>query len=151
MTVLKYLSTVLRFINENSYSHRENVAIIISDIYEQNPEISLEEFKNRIKAIRSDFFRINRISRNPFAESVFAFLEKTKNQHTGKKEKYEIARNFLSKFLEIGIEKGKNEEGRGKILQHFRNVSKPHPKLIEALDSLLQKINKSYQVGLHGV
>lgn len=151
MTVLKYLSTVLRFINENSYSHRENVAILISDIYEQNPEITLEEFKNKIKAIRSDFFRINKISRSPFAESVFALLEKTKNQHIGKKEKFEIVRNFVSRFLEIGFEKGKHEEDREKILQQFRNVSKPHPKLIEVLDSLLQKINKSYQVGLHGV
>ena len=151
MTVLKYLSAVLRFFNENDYTHRENVAILVSDIYEQNPEINLDEFKNRIKGIRSDFFRINKINRSKFAESVFALLNKTKNQYEGKKDRFEIARDFVSRFLEIGFEKDKYEEDRKRILKLFRTVAKPHLKLLEVLDSLLQKIDKSYQIGLHGV
>lgn len=151
MTVLKYLSAILRFFNEKDYTHRENVAILLSDIYEQNPEITLEEFKTKIKAIRNDFFRINEINRGVFAESIFVLLEKVKHQQKGKLENFEVVHNFVSRFLEIGYEKAENKENRGKIIQQLKDISKPHPKLLEALDSLLQKIDQSCQVGLHGV
>ena len=36
---MKYLDAILRYFNENDYTHREDVAIIISEIFEETPDI----------------------------------------------------------------------------------------------------------------
>ena len=151
MSFLKYLTAILRFFNQNDYTYRENIATIISDIYERNPNITLSEFKKEIKLIRSDFFRINKINKSVFAESLFSILEETKKRQKEKITNFEVARDFISRKLEIGFEKTRHKEERDKLLERFGNVSKPHQKLIASLDSLLQKISQSYQIELHGV
>lgn len=151
MILLKYLSSLLRFFSENDYTHKGNLAVIISDIYENNPEITLDAFTREIIAIKSDFFRINKINRQIFAETLFTLLEKTKQQQKGKIDNSSIAQKFITHYFEIGYKKDKNIEYREKIFKQFRNIPNPHPRLLSALDLLLQRIDPSHQVGLHGV
>jgi len=81
---MKYLDALLRFFNQNDFTNREDVAILISDIFEGNPNISLEDFKKSVKRIRRDFFRINRLKRDDFSEMVYALLNKTKKERPDK-------------------------------------------------------------------
>jgi len=75
---MTYLDVVLRLFNKEDYSHREDIAIIISDIFEKDPNMSLDVFKRKINGIKRDFFRINRLNREGFAERIFELLTEQK-------------------------------------------------------------------------
>jgi hypothetical protein len=145
---LKYLSAILDLFNEKEYTHRGNVAILLAELYEQDTQTKFEDFSAYVERMRTDFFRINRIDRRKFAESAYNILEKTKNEHATKNN-FEIAKNFVTRFLDIGYVKDQHRNERTQIIEKFR-TSDPHPKLIESLDCLLQKIEQTHQVGLHG-
>lgn len=147
---MKYLSAILRFMNENEYTHREGIAVKLSETFEENPNINLGDFKSYVKGIRSDFFRINRIDRNVFSESIYTTLQRVKRETTEKKTSYDIVKEFILNSLEIGYNKTKFTEERKNIIIKFGSVKNPHSKLMEAFEQLLQKIDKSFQVSLHG-
>lgn len=82
---MKYLDALLRFFNQNDFTHKEDVAILISDIFEGNPNVGLDDFKRSVKKIRRDFFRINRLNRDDFSEIVYVLLNKTKKERPDEK------------------------------------------------------------------
>ena len=43
---MKYLDALLRLFNDNEYTHKEDVAIIISEIFEENPDQFQNEEEN---------------------------------------------------------------------------------------------------------
>jgi len=149
--MLKYLDALLRYFNENEYKHREDVAIIISDIFEQNPDISLEEFTKKIKGIKRDFFRINKLPRANFSETLYVLLNKIKKERPDKKIKFNTITAFISKYFEIGFDRTKYVEERETILTKFSSIKQPHTILMDAFNKLLDKIVLSYQIDLHGV
>lgn len=53
---MKYLDALLRFFDQNDFRNREDVAILVSEIFERNPDMSLEDFKKSVNEIRRDFF-----------------------------------------------------------------------------------------------
>jgi len=148
---MKYLDALLRYFNENDYKHREDVAIIISDIFEENPDISLEAFTKKIKGIRRDFFRINRLNRADFSETLYVLLNKTRKERPDKINKFNVAENFISQHFEIGFDRVKHAEEREAILKKFSAIKKPHTVIMGAFNELLDKIRVSYQIDLHGV
>jgi len=148
---MKYLDVVLRYFNENEYTHREDVAIIISDIFEENPDISLEEFVKKIKGIRRDFFRINQLNRANFSETLYVLLNRTRRERPDKLSMFNLAKKFISKNFEIGFDRAKYVEEREAILKKFSTIKKPHTIIMEAFNKLLDKIVLSYQIDLHGV
>jgi hypothetical protein len=148
---LKYLSAILHYFDQKDYTNRDNVAIIISDIYENNPKITEREFVRKVQNIKNDFFRLNRIDREKFAKSLFESLTTVIKEQKQKASKFDIAKKFITQCFEIGYNKEKFQAERAIILDRFKNEPKPHPKLINALDKLLSKIEQSYQIGLHGV
>jgi len=148
---LKYFSAILRYFNQKDYTNRDNVAIIISDIYENNPRITESSFVKKVQHIKNDFFRLNRIDRRKFAKSLFEILTKISKEQKEKASEFDIAKVFITQYFEIGYNKDEFQSERGIILDRFKNEPKPHPKLIKALDDLLSKIDRSYQIGLHGV
>lgn len=93
-----YIDVVLRYFNQEDYKHREDVAILVSEIFDTNPEITFDEFKKEIKNIRRDFFRINRINREEFASTIYTNLVKVKKErqrskesrHTPAKKQYDV-------------------------------------------------------------
>src|SRR5208337_3638997 len=148
---MKYLDAVLRYFNENEYTHKEDVAIIISDIFEENPEISLENFKKRIKKVRRDFFRINGLKRDQFAESVYLLLNKVRRERPDKLNKFTIAKKFISKYFEVGFDTSQHVEERRQILEKLSAEKNPHSTALKAFNQLLDKTKISYKVDLHGV
>jgi hypothetical protein len=148
---MKYLDALLRYFNENDYTHREDVAIIISDIFEENPDISLETFMKKIKEIKRDFFRINKLKRADFSETLYVLLNKVRKERPDKINKFNLSKTFISKYFEIGFDKAKYVEEREAILKKFSTIKKPHTIIMEAFNKLLDRIRLSYQIDLHGV
>ena len=148
---MKYLDALLRYFNENDYAHREDVAIIISDIFEESPDISLEAFMKKIKGIKRDFFRINRLNRADFSETLYVLLNRVRKERPDKLSKFRLAKKFISKHLEIGFDSTEFVEERKAILKKFSIVKKPHTAVMEAFNQLLDKIQISYRIDLHGV
>ena len=148
---MKYLDALLRHFNENDYTHREDVAIIISDIFEQNPDISLEAFVRKIRGIKRDFFRVNRLNRTDFSEILYVLLNRVRKERPDKISKFNIAKTFISKHFEIGIDRAKHVEERNAVLKKFSTVKKPHTVIMQAFNKLLDRTGVSYQIDLHGV
>ena len=148
---MKYLDAILRYFNENEYTHREDTAILISDIFEENSDISLENFTKKIKRIRRDFFRINKLNRTDFSETLYVLLNRVRKERPDKINKFNLAKTFISKHFEIGFDRTKHVEEREAILKKFSTIKKPHTVIMEAFNKLLDKIRVSYQIDLHGV
>ena len=148
---MKYLDALLRYFNENDYTHRADVAIIISDIFEENPDISLEAFMKKIRGIRRDFFRINRLNRANFSETLYILLNRVRKERPDKISKLNVAKTFISEHFEIGLNRAKHAEERDAILKKFSTVKKPHTVIMGAFNELLDRLKVSYQIDLHGV
>jgi hypothetical protein len=148
---MKYLDAVLRYFNGNDYIHREDVAILISDIFEENPDISLENFTKRIEGIKRDFFRINRLKRASFSETLYVLLNRVRKERPDKTNKFNKAKNFISKHFEIGFDKTVYSKEREAILNQFSITKEPHTALMKTFNQLLDRIKVSYQIDLHGV
>jgi hypothetical protein len=148
---MKYLDALLRYFSENEFKHKEDVAIIISDIFEENPETSLEDFRRKIGKVKRDFFRINRLNRNHFAETAYVLLNRVKRERPDKLSEYTIAKGFISRNFEVGFDASKYAKERRDILERFSRVEKPHIVIMKAFNLLLDKIEVSYTVDLHGV
>jgi hypothetical protein len=148
---MKYLDALLRLFNDNEYTHKEDVAIIISEIFEENPDISLENFTKKIKKIRRDFFRINRLNRDSFAQTTYVCLNKVRKERPDKISTFKTAKQFISKHFEIGFDSTKFVKERNIILKSFATIKKPHEVIMRAFNQLLDKIQLSYKLDLHGV
>lgn len=148
---MKYFDTILRYFNDNDFTHREDVALIISEIYEQDPDVNLEDFRKQIKGIRRDFFRINKLNRESFAETLYVLLNKVKKERPDRLTKFNLAKSFSSRYFEIGFDSTKFTEERNAILDSFESIKKPHQALMKAFNQLLEKIQTSYKIDLHGV
>jgi hypothetical protein len=68
---MRRLSAILRFFRENGLRNIDDVAVVISDIFEETPDIRKDIFKAKIRKIESDFFRMNSLKRDEFAEQIF--------------------------------------------------------------------------------
>jgi len=147
---MKYLDTILRYFNQNEYTHREDVAIIISEIYEENADISLEDFKRRIKGIKRDFFRINRINRDSFSETLYVLLNKIQKERPDKLTNFNLAKSFISQYIEIGFDTTKFIEERNTVMRKFSIIKNPHSAVMKAFNQMLDKIQLSYKIDLHG-
>jgi len=148
---MKYLDAILRYFSENDLTHREDVGLIISEIYEQDPDISLEDFRKRITGIRRDFFRINKLNRESLAETLYVLLNKVKKERPDRTTKFDLAKSFISRHLEMGFDSTKFTDERNSILNSFDSTKKPHQALMKAFNQLLEKIQTSYKIDLHGV
>jgi hypothetical protein len=151
MMHMKYLDAILRYFSENDFTHKEDVAIIVSDLFNEKPDMSLEDFITTIGRVRRDFFRINKINRVEFAEEVFAILNKVKLEYPNKKTNFEQARNFISENLEIGFDPRKHIEHRNNLIGILSAISEPHSTAMKAFNNFLSKIAVSHQLDIHGV
>jgi hypothetical protein len=136
--------------NTYNYSHREDLPIIISNIYEKNPNISKEEFLKKIVTLKYDFFYLNGINRKNFSIELYKILNETSKKYEDVDNKYDELYSFIENNLLIGIQE-KNVENRKMIIDYFTNVKKPHEKLMILFNKVLQKIELTYQIDLHGV
>lgn len=148
---MKYLDAILRVISREEYTHREDVAIIISKIFEINPDISIEEFTAEVKKIKRDFFRINRLNRNEFSEDIFKCLKKIQKDYPKHLDDFAEAKRFIVNNFENGFNRNQFVEERIAIVNRFSEVKKPHDVLMDAFNKILDKILLSYSIDIHGV
>lgn len=151
MTKMKYLDALLRYFNDNNYTHREDIPVIISDIFEETRDISLDGFTKKIKRIKRDFFRINRLNRAVFSENLYVLLNRIREERPEKADRFTVAKTFISEHFEIGFDSASHVEEREAILKKFSTITKPHALVMEAFNRLLDRISVSYQINLHGV
>ena len=149
--IMKYLDAVLRYFAENDFTHREDVAIIVSDIFEENPDVSLGDFVKRIKKVKRDFFRVNRLNRSDFAEAIYVLLNKVRKEQLDKLSKFTIAKNFSAQNFEVSFDTMNHIQERKEFLKKLATVKKPHTIVMKAFNQLLNQMQLSHQIDLHGV
>lgn len=64
---------------------------------------------------------------------------------------FDLAQSFISKHLQIGFDSAKFVEERNNVLEMFETVKKPHEVLLKVFNQLLDKVEISYKIDLHGV
>ena len=148
---MKYLDALLRFFDQNDFRNREDVAILISEIFERNPDMSLEDFKKSVSEIRRDFFRINRLNREKFSENIYLILNRTRMERPEEARSFDLAQSFISKHIQIGFDDAKFVEERNRVLETFETIKKPHEVLLKAFNQVLDRMQISYKIDLHGV
>jgi hypothetical protein len=143
---MSYLDVILRFFSTEDYSNREDVAILISDIFEENPAITIEEFKKRIRGIHRDFFRINKINRDDFAETLY----KRVTSKGISSNRLGTVKNFIEANFATGFERNKHIEQRKTFIECFSTIKEPHKAVMKSMNELLDKMNVSFSLNLHG-
>lgn len=82
------MSVILQFFRRNDLKNIDDIATRISDIFDENPLITRDSFRAQINEIRSDFFRMNKLRRDVFADQVFDALadirERVSEEHVAK-------------------------------------------------------------------
>jgi len=150
----KVISIIMDFIQKNGYQDIDDFASKASDVYckllQEDAKVTLDDFLKSVKNIRTSFFRINRVSKHDFVGRLFSQLSQIDLARYTKASKFDIVKNFISAYLEVGFDKSKFMHERGIIIDKFGNIKSPHAKLMEAFETLLQKIAESFQVALHG-
>jgi len=150
----KVISITMDFIHKNGYQDIDDFASKVSDVYcrllQEDAKVMPDDFLKSVKNIRTSFFRINKVSKRDFVGHLFSQLSQIDLARYMKASKFDIAKNFISTYLEVGFDKSKFDNDRRIIIDKFGNVKSPHTKLLEAFETLLQKIAESFQVALHG-
>jgi len=146
---MAYLSSILRYFNTYNYDYREDLPIVISDFLESNLESTFEEFKSFISSLNYDFFYLNKINKKDFSKDIYDIFIKTKKRYRFT-TKYDVVKKFIETYFEIGLRQ-ENKDRRQEIINDFHKIKDPHEKLMEAFNEILMKIDKTYQLNLHGV
>ncbi|WXG39837.1 MAG: hypothetical protein WED07_03265 [Candidatus Freyarchaeum deiterrae] len=151
---IKLLSITMDFIHDNDYQDIDNFANKIVEVYykllQVHKKVTLDNFFKSIENIKTSFFSINIVSKSDFAKQLFSKLLQIDLPSEEKFPKFEIAKNFINSYLELGFDKSKFIDERKIIINAFGNNKNPHDKIIDAFEILLQKITQSFQVFLHG-
>ena len=150
----KVLSTTMDFIHDNGYRDIDDFASKVAEVYckllQYHPKVTPGDFLKSIKNTRTSFFRINRVCKRDFVKQLFLKFSQIDLARYVKFSKFEIAKNFISTYLEIGFDKSKFINERRAIVNKLGKIKNPHFKLVDAFETLLQKIARSFQVSLHG-
>lgn len=103
---MRQFSAILRFLRENNLRNVDDIAVQISDIFDENPTITRDAFKLKIRKVKSDFFRINSLKREAFADQMFhavaTIRERKSPEPTTIKKEYEfVAPDEIDSFRKI--------------------------------------------------
>jgi len=112
--------------------------------------VSLQSVHEALKQTRTNFFIANKLSKRDFAHQLFSQLCRIGLSEEIELTRFEVAKNFISEYLEVGYDQSKFVEERNQIIAEFKSIKNPHARLLRAFETLLQKIAESFQVVLHG-
>jgi len=108
------LSAILQFFRANDLGNIDDVAIRISDIFDENPLISKDSFKSKIKEIKSDFFRMNNLERDVFADQVFRAVgdirERVSEEHVAEDDQDLSAKATVADVVDLFNKGGRSFE-----------------------------------------
>jgi len=151
----KLLSYIMEFIHKNDYKDLDGFASKLTRAYcellQKSPnKVAQNDFLSAIRNIKTSFFKINRVRKRDFIQELFSGLTQIDLTAYRLFSTPDVAKDFISRYLEVGYDKSKFVDERKRILTKFGSIKSPHAKLKEAFEILLQKIAKSFQVSLHG-
>jgi hypothetical protein len=151
----KVLSFIMEFIHKNGYEDLDGFANKLAHAYcrllrRSHGSIAENDFFNATKNLKTTFFRINRVRKHDFIQALFKRLTRIDLAEYVTLSKFELARDCVSRYLEVGYDKTKFRKQRDLIIKKFGSLRNPHAKLIDAFEILLQKLARSFQVSLHG-
>jgi len=113
-------------------------------------DIEFSIFRKKSQEIKTNFFKLNRVKKQDFLLDLFSELRKEDLEGLELYDKFEIAREFISKHLEIGYRADEFSNERKTLIDTMMRIKKPHEPIMACFSELLQKIANSYQIDLHG-
>lgn len=151
----RILSVIMDFIHNEGFSDYDSYSRKVSNTYDQlirsfGTDLEFNLFYDKCKKIKTNFFRLNRIKKGDFLSDLFTQLSNEDLEGLGLFERFDITREFISKYIEIGYRVDRFKTDRKTLIEKMMNIRKPHEKTMACFNELLQKIAHSYQIDLHG-
>jgi len=148
-------SLVMDFIHSEEFMDYDSYSRRIANAYVQliddfGTDLEPDIFYNRCQKIRTNFFRLNRVKKQVFLSELFDRLKNEDLESLGLFERFDIAKEFISKYLVIGFRTDKSKNERDLLIEQMMNIKRPHEKIMTCFNELLQKITQSHQMDLHG-
>lgn len=146
-------SLVWDLIHNNKWQDLDDFSLKLADRLLETATSSIFSMQNvqeAIKRTRTNFFVVNKISKQDFSQLLFPQLSQIDLTEHLQLSRFEAAMKFISDYLEVGYDKSRCIEERTRIIALFGSIKNPHAKLLNAFETLLQKISESFQVALHG-
>ncbi|WGM88532.1 MAG: hypothetical protein NUK63_06305 [Candidatus Bathyarchaeum tardum] len=152
----RILSVVMDFIHTEEFQDYDNYSQKLSVSYvnllrKSGKDLDFHLFYHETKKIKTNFFKLNHVKKKEFLAELFTDVANQDLNALGLFENFDIARDFLSKHIEIGFKIDKFKDERKAIIDKIMTIREPHEKVMIGFNELLQKITKSYQIDLHGV
>lgn len=152
----RILSVIMEFIHNEGFLDYDSYSRKLTNTYVElirsfGTEIELSVFYRECQKIKTNFFKLNRVKKKDFLSDLFYELRKEDLEGLGLYDRFDKAREFISKYLEIGYRTDEFSEEREKLIDTTMRIEKPHERIMKCFNELLQKIGNSYQVDLHGV
>jgi hypothetical protein len=143
------------FMHKNDYQDLDDYASRIGGIYcqllKKHPsKVTTEDFLKEIRNVKTTFFKVNKTSKQSFVQPLLSQLSKIDSGLYTEVTGFDVAKNFVTKYFETGYDRSEFIEERNQIIARFGGVKDPHSKLLNAIETLLQKIAQSFQITLHG-
>jgi len=147
----KVLSIIMDFIHNRGHTDLDGFASKLTRRYcgllkSSHNNVTTVDFLKMLKGIRTNFFVINKVKKADFSEALFSEIAKIELPLS----KFSLARDFISRSIEVGYKKSIFAEERKEILSTFGKIKSPHERIMKAFEILLQKITSSFQTSLHG-
>jgi len=152
----RILSVVMEFIHNEGFSDYDSYSRKLTRTYVEliksfGLDLGFSVFYRECQKIKTNFFKLNRVKKRNFLLDLFSELEKQDLEGLGLYDGFDIARDFVSKHLEIGYRTDEFSRERKTLIDKMMRIKKPHDRIMGCFNELLQKIASSYQIDLHGV
>lgn len=142
------------FIHNNKWQDLDDFSLRFTDRLlkiANKSTLSMQDILDALDRTRTNFFVINKkMRKRDFARLLSSQLSQIDLSEYTRDSRFETAKNFTSKYLEVGYDKSKFTEERNLVIAKFESIRNPHAKLLRAFETFLQKIAESFQVVLHG-
>ena len=151
----RILSLVMDFIHNEGFTDYDSYSRRITNAYVQlisdfGTDLESDIFYYRCRKIRTNFFRLNRVKKRDFLSDLFTRLCDEDLESLGLFERFDVAREFISKYITVGFRVDKFKIERDFLIEQMMNIREPHERIMTCFNELLQKIAQSYQIDLHG-
>ena len=151
----RILSVTMDLIHNEGFLDYDSYSRKLTDAYVQlirsfGTDLEFSIFYNKCQKIRTNFFRLNRVKKRDFLSDLFTQLSNEDLEGLGLFERFDIAIEFISKYIEIGYRVDKFKTDRKILIDKMMNIREPHERIMACFNEFLQKIANSYQIDLHG-
>lgn len=146
----------MEFIHNEGFSDYDSYSRKLTNTYVElirsfGTDMKVSVFHKECQKIKTNFFRLNRVKKRDFLSDLFSELRKEDLEGLGLYDRFETAKEFISKYLEMGFRTDEFIKERKTLIDTIMMIKKPHERVMACFNELLQKIASSYQIDLHGI